>query len=319
MSTSTSGNVGAESGRRVVRAAIWLPGLAVAVGAAVATAHGLYEVALAARVPGPIAWLYPLITDGLALVAYAATARLSGSAARYAWAVVVLAAGLSGLAQAMYLASDPAPAPVGAPAPVEGAAVGPVFVASAVLRFGVGAWPAVAAAIVAHLLYLLATDTHERVRPDAAPEPAPSAAVQPEPYSPPVQLAPVVVQPAAVHSAPSVQPDAQAAVQPPAGLARPADRPALAPAPVEQHAAPAGTSPARDRARAAATRHAHRHGALPTVSELETAAAVSRGTAAAALKHLRAQPTPLHLITSTDHAEQTEQHDDPTIEKATQP
>jgi hypothetical protein len=28
-----------------------------------------------------------------------------------------------------------------------------------VLRYGVGAWPAVAAAIVAHLLYLLATHT----------------------------------------------------------------------------------------------------------------------------------------------------------------
>ena len=88
------------SGARALRAAIWLPGLAVAVGAAAATAHGLYETAVAARVPAGIAWLYPLITDGLALVAYAATARLTGSAARYAWAVVVLAAGLSGLAQA---------------------------------------------------------------------------------------------------------------------------------------------------------------------------------------------------------------------------
>ena len=91
----------AIDGRRVVRAAVvWLPGLAVALGAAAATAHGLFEVALAARVPAGIAWLYPLITDGLALVAYAATARLHGRAARYAWAVVVLAAGLSGLAQA---------------------------------------------------------------------------------------------------------------------------------------------------------------------------------------------------------------------------
>ena len=86
------------------RAVLWLPGLAVALGAAVATAHGLYEVALAAAVPAGIAWLYPLITDGLALVAYGATARLSGSAARYAWAVVVVAAGLSGLAQAAFLA-----------------------------------------------------------------------------------------------------------------------------------------------------------------------------------------------------------------------
>ena len=87
---------------------LWLPGLAVALGAAAATAHGLFEVALAARVPAGIAWLYPLITDGLALVAYAATARLAGGATRYAWTVVVLAAGLSGLAQA---ATSPAAPP----------------------------------------------------------------------------------------------------------------------------------------------------------------------------------------------------------------
>src|SRR3954449_1414365 len=83
------------SGSRWVRTAIWLPGLAVALGAAAATAHGLFEVALAADVPAGIAWLYPVITDGLALVAYTATARLHASAARYAWSVVVLAAGLS--------------------------------------------------------------------------------------------------------------------------------------------------------------------------------------------------------------------------------
>jgi hypothetical protein len=131
----------AIGGRRLVRAVVWLPGLAVALGAAVVTAHGLYEVALAARVPPGIAWLYPLITDGLALVAYAATVRLRGPAARYAWSVVVLAAGLSGLAQAALLGSETK------------------MDAPTVLRYGVGAWPAVAAAIVAHLLYLLATHT----------------------------------------------------------------------------------------------------------------------------------------------------------------
>src|SRR4051812_40395205 len=126
---------------RAVRAVIWLPGLAVALGAAVATAHGLFEVAVAARVPAGIAWLYPLITDGLALVAYTATARLPrGGPARYAWSVVILAAGLSGLAQASYLAG------------------GASLDASSALRFGVGAWPAVAAAVVAHLLYLLAAE-----------------------------------------------------------------------------------------------------------------------------------------------------------------
>ena len=74
-----------------------------------------------------------------------------------------------------------------------------------------------------------------------------------------------------------------------------------------------GSSPARDRARAAATRHAHRHGALPTVSELEAAAEVSRGTAATVLKHLRDQPTSLHLITSS--TDQTT----PSIEEHAQP
>jgi hypothetical protein len=79
----------------------------------------------------------PLITDGLALVAYRATNRLSRSAARYAWAVVITAAGLSGLARAVYLAS------------------GATLTASPTLRFGIGAWPAMAAAIAAHLLHLL--------------------------------------------------------------------------------------------------------------------------------------------------------------------
>src|SRR6476659_10124337 len=131
---------GAHRSPRAARATLWLPGLAVALGAAVATAHGLYEVALAAAVPAGIAWLYPLITDGLALVAYGATSRLTGSAARYAWVVVVTAAGLSGLAQAAFLAS------------------GATLDTSPVLRFGIGAWPAVAAAVAAHLLYLLTTD-----------------------------------------------------------------------------------------------------------------------------------------------------------------
>lgn len=115
-----------DPARPGVRAAIWLPGLLVALGAAVATAHGLFEVATAAGAPGIIAGLYPLITDGLALVAYAATTQLVGPGRRYAWTVVVLAAGLSGLAQAAYLS-------------------GGVATASPVLRFGVGAWPAVAA------------------------------------------------------------------------------------------------------------------------------------------------------------------------------
>lgn len=157
-----------------MRATVWLPGFAVAVGAAAATAHGLYEVAVASRVPAGIAWLYPLITDGLALVAYAATARLTGSAARYAWAVVVVAAGLSGLAQAIFLASDV------------------TLEATPAVRFGIGAWPAIAAAVVAHLLYLLAAPAPVQlagVQPAVQPEPVqpPSVQVEPDPTARPAE------------------------------------------------------------------------------------------------------------------------------------
>lgn len=297
-------HVGVEPGGRWLRAAIWLPGLAVALGAAVATAHGLYEVAHAARVPQVIAWLYPLITDGLALVAYTATARLSGSAARYAWSVVVLAAGLSGLAQAVFLASDSA---------VE---------ASPMLRFGVGAWPAIAAAIVAHLLYLLAVDAP----PERSPESlnADGGAVPPG-------VVPAAVQPVAVPvqsvTAGPVQTSVSRPVHRPTPDGAPQVRPALAAAPAAPVKPPgrrSGGSPAGERARAAATRHAHRHGALPTVTELEAAAEVSRGTAHTVLKALRAQPEPLRLITtppappSGTGPKPADSTDDPTIEEATQ-
>src|SRR5438105_13886695 len=54
---------GARQGLRGRLGLVWLAGLLVAVGAGVATAHGLYEVALAAGVPRVLAWLYPIITD----------------------------------------------------------------------------------------------------------------------------------------------------------------------------------------------------------------------------------------------------------------
>lgn len=275
-------NTEATGPKRTLRAAIWLPGLAVALGAAVATAHGLYEVAAAARVPAGIAWLYPLITDGLALVAYTATARLSGSGARYAWSVVVLAAGLSGLAQAAFLAS--------------GSAVD----ASPALRFGVGAWPAVAAAIVAHLLYLLATDADD----DRTGTAEPPQRVQSEVFS---GDAVQPVQP--LNGTPVTRPG----VQSPTAVQPAAPRTELPAGPVEHPGSRSGPTPAQDRARVAATRHAHRHGALPTVTDLAGIAGVSRGTAAAALRTLRAQPTPLHLINTT------EQIDPDSPEKRTQP
>jgi hypothetical protein len=267
-----------RSGGRAIRAVIWLPGLVVALGAAVATAHGLYETAVAARVPTEIAWLYPIITDGLALVAYAATARLIGSAARYAWAVVVLAAGLSGLAQASYLSSETA-------LPV-----------SAGLRAGVGAWPALAAAITAHLLYLLASHADAgttRTAPRHSDEHRRSTAdVQPVQ---PVFNRPVTVQPDHVAAAAAGSASDHAEI----GLnGSDGDRPVPGDDPGEQlngSGSAGADAPARDRARAAAARHAARH-ALPTVTELERLAQVSRGTAAAALKALREQPIPLPLV-----------------------
>jgi hypothetical protein len=254
---------GAHRSPRAARITLWLPGLTVTLGAAAATAHGLYQVALAAAVPTGIAWLYPLITDGLALVAYSATSRLTGSAARYAWAVVMTAAGLSGLAQAIYLAS------------------GATLDATPALRFGIGARPAIAAAIAAHLLYLLTA--HDPTGPPSQLEPNDIA-------SPKAREA--CVQQASSNSS-AVQPalakvlDASVRPSPAAG-----SRPTPPSTDPEHLITSTVVTPARERARAAALRHAERHGALPTVSELAAAADVSRGTAATVLKPLRDQPLP---------------------------
>jgi hypothetical protein len=259
---------GAHRSPRVVRAMLWLPGLAVALGAAVATAHGLYEVALAAAVPAGIAWLYPLITDGLALVAYGATSRLTGSAARYAWAVVVTAAGLSGLAQAVYLAS------------------GATLDASVTLRFGIGAWPAVAAAVAAHLLYLLSAQ----------------GSADPPAHLEQIELtsrASATASEAGVRQVPSNSPAVQLALSEALdATVRPSPTSASCPTPPSTDPVVLSTNPvatpARVRAHAVALRHAARHGALPTVSALAAAADVSRGTAATVLKPLRghSQPRP---------------------------
>jgi hypothetical protein len=240
--------------------AVWVAGLIVVLAAGAATAHGLYEVAVASRTPAGIAWLYPVITDGLALVAYAATTRLGGSGRRYAWSVVVLAAGLSGLAQATFLA-------------------GGVAAASAGLRFGVGAWPAVAAAIAAHLLYLIGTT---RQPPEV-----------PEPSNP--------VQPAACPTVPRRdRPALTTGVQPcrsetasSKSAARPADD--LDAASERSPGLRRALSP-RDRALTAARLHEQQNGALPTVRELESLAQVSRGTAATALQELKAHRNGLHVI-----------------------
>ena len=256
---------GAHRSRPATRAALWLPGLTVALGAAAATAHGLYQVALAAAVPAGIAWLYPLITDGLALVAYSATNRLGRPAARYAWAVVITAAGLSGLAQAVYLAS------------------GATLNASPTLRFGIGAWPAVAAAVAAHLLHLLAA--HDSTEP-------------------PGRLASDVANLStmdALDTSAGETSSSRLTVQRPSSKSldtpecpRPGIvlRPSLPSTPAEARPASMSMTSARARARAAALRHTERYGALPTVSVLAASDDVSRGTAATVLKPLREHPRP---------------------------
>ena len=268
------------------RRAMWAAGLAVAVGAGVATAHGLYQVAAAARVPTSIAWLYPLITDGLALVAYAATSRLSDRARRYAAGIVVLAAGLSGLAQAVYLAGG----------------IGQTTSAPVGLRFGVGAWPAVAAALTAHLLHLIGTARaaghSDALTPTTRQPPSSGSASDParvQPFNPPgVQpynptAGPGAVQPPRTDDpldAPAVQPDRSTPAEP--------TRPVEATSGRSESAA--GGSPARERARQAARAHYARHGRLPTATELMQLAQVARGTAGTVLKDLRRNRPALHLV-----------------------
>jgi hypothetical protein len=203
----------------------------------------------------------------------------------------VLAAGLSGLAQAVYLAGGIAQtttAPVG-------------------LRFGVGAWPAIAAALTAHLLHLIGTlpaadhsDALTATRQSRSPEPASHpAGVQPfnpsgvQPYNP--TAGPGAVQPLRTTNplnAPAVQPDRSLPAAP--------DGPGEANRARSRSAG--GGSPVSERARQAARSHYARHGRLPTASELMQIAKVARGTAGTVLKDLRRDPPALHLITADTDA-----------------
>jgi hypothetical protein len=112
--------------------------------------------------PPFIAGIYPVITDGLGIVAYGLVPRLNGRTRLYAAATVVLAAGLSGLAQAAQL--------------VNGVNVQP----PAVVRFAIGAWPVVAVLLAAHLWWL-ATRPATPARPvvDAASRQEATAPVRP--------------------------------------------------------------------------------------------------------------------------------------------
>ncbi|MBB3049407.1 hypothetical protein FHS23_000402 [Prauserella isguenensis] len=280
----------------------------VALGAAAATAHGLFEVTVAAHVPAGIAWVYPVITDGLALVAYLATIALAAHARRYAWFVVVLAAGVSGLAQAAYLA-------------------GGVHTTSPELRFGIGAWPAVAAAIAAHLLFLIAhADRAEDTGNDASAEaetpeaettapaerPAPvtdkadstAPAVRPSEEATPAGDERPTVQLPAVRPEPSGPASVQSEPVQPVGCTEPVDAAPSEPVQARPVSGPVGARPSggsqRERAHAAAVQYSDTHGALPTVSRLAETAGVSRGTAGEVLKALRERPTELHLVTTND-------------------
>ncbi len=278
--TTQIGDEQAGRGRWVV----WLAGLVVVLAAGSATAHGLYVVARGSGNSVGIAWLYPVITDGLALVAYAATTRLHGPARRYAWTVVVLAAGLSGLAQATYLAGALPP-----PGPVD--EVARVAAAPAALRFGVGAWPAVAAAIAAHLLFLIGAHRTPITPVDTCASTAPGGGVPSE----------LVSDTGAGLSRPDVQPARCPTVQPggrPIGSAGVPPEPQ----PGARDSDPGGPRKAlspRDRALTVARLHVSRHGALPSVRELGSQAQVSRGTAHTAIQALQAQANGLHVVTDT--------------------
>lgn len=239
--------------RSSVRDGVWWAGLMVAVAAAAATAHGLYSVAVASDVPWPVAGLYPVMTDGLALVAYSATNRLTDGPRRYAWAVVIAAAGLSGGAQALYLAG------------------GGVDDAPAAVRFGIGAAPALAAAGVAHLLHLIRTTVAgaERQQVERATPAVQPAAVQLNQASV-VLAADQAVRPAS-RPGPAPRTAAVDARRPTAGRERPTE----------------GSASASERSRRAAAAYRDRHGTLPTASELVRLTGVSRGTAGTVLKGLR--------------------------------
>jgi hypothetical protein len=151
------------------------------------------------------------------------------------------------------------------------------------LRFGVGAWPAIAAALTAHLLHLISTDaqTMAERRADAAPR----TAFNP-PYNQPASSPAVQLRTPGERSPQPVQPD-------------PARPVYTAPADVNTAGSPDGPARPRDRARVAGRAYGQRHGHLPTVSELVELAHVARGTAAKALRDLKAERPALHLVNTT--------------------
>jgi hypothetical protein len=80
----------------------------VAVCAAVATFHGAAHAAGTSGVTAPVTLLYPVMGDGLAVLAFRRIGVTRGPARGFAWAVMVVAASASGLAQAYVLAAGKA-------------------------------------------------------------------------------------------------------------------------------------------------------------------------------------------------------------------
>jgi len=187
---------------------------------------------------------------------------------------------LSGVAQAVHLAGgleNPSGTPIA-------------------LRLGVGAWPAIAAAVAAHLLHLIRTGVGDQSSSSARPVSVQSAPVSSSSSS-------GVPDPAASArrlDGAGVQLDGEPVTS---GRTTRMQRRRLEPdaATRDRRGTGAGvrtarTGTARDRAAEIARRHRDRHARLPTTTELARLADTSRSTAGAALKALRAERGALRVV-----------------------
>jgi hypothetical protein len=272
---------------RAPLAAVWAAG-------AVLTAVGMFFVARACGLPWYLAWLYSLAADGLGLVAFRAAVRLRGFARAYAVLIVMACTGLSAAVQAVHLRLGSG---------LDGAA-------TPGLRTAVGAAPAVAVALAAHLHWLTTRPTKlavslSSIRPedtqqDTVTGAVPDGATGPggmAPTSPPGpgpdsgeagapaglsgQTAPAGAPGSAPDTAPAGAPDTHSGetAGAPGGLH-------LVSAPSAPETAPVGaptTAPARRRERAASAPGVHRvtaRATAPVRTDEQLAAAAATALAA---------------------------------------